>query len=894
MQKVLAVKLILFCIICQLSSKEQSLYGFVMEQNSGKKPVEGVFIKSSFGANQVTTKNLGDYILTFQDARPGKSVRLSVEKDNWVITDQTKLETNLPEDPAHHPHIIVMCRKQQWEQQNKDYKTLLENYIRKTYEKERALLNKVDAQYQKKIDSLQDKFSSLEKGLNELADLYSKTNIDDLSEIEKKAWLLFKAGNIDECITLRKSLESEKNFLKAGEKEKQLDSLSKLIDTAKTASKNEKELHKRNLREEARLAQLKYDFKTAEEKLSFLALNDSTDYDNLFSYAYFLQIQNRLDKAISYYFKALNITSNKKNISLIQNNLGVIYMYNNNYAASEKSFNISLEISQSLSKDTIDLNQSFVALTLNNLGLLYFKEHNYTVSEKAQFEAIKIYKRLNKAFSGNFFLDLIRSLCNLGALLNKERKYYESEHVLVEALEITKRYDGEQNLEYDHIKAVVLQNLGNLYNLKNNYTAAEKAHLKSLDILRKLAKDNSAAYMSDLSGVLNDLGAYYVANNRYIEAKKLLEECLDITRNQLIDNPSAYEPDLATNLQLLGFLYTRISKYRDAEEAYLESIKIKRLLSKKNPPIYEPSLIKVLIALGELYNDDKNYNEAEKYYLESIEIMKRYSTDSIIARMLAANLTIVGILYNEKGDYPAAEKAYIEAIELNSKFLNATPDESELSYCNTVVNLGFLYTDLYYSDTINAYFKYSHIADSILSHYPDDNEIKKDKLQLSLRLQSPENAKIGSLRKQLDKQPGNKEKIVFQLQIIVLGKKIADRKGNRYAFALASDLGSLSWYLLLDQQFTEAEIAAKEALQPAYKNLKDNYYLAETEWINTNLALALLYQGKYAEAEKIYMTLKDKPYGKAFYRETFLADLDELEKAGITHRDVAKIRTLLK
>ena len=134
----------------------QNLYGFVQEQNSGKKPVQGVLLKSSFGANQVTTKNKGDFILTFQDARAGKSVILQVEKENWIVTDKTKLETNLPLDPIQHPHIIVMCRKEIWEQQNKDYKALLENYIRKSYEKEKAVLNRTDEKYQRQIDSLQN------------------------------------------------------------------------------------------------------------------------------------------------------------------------------------------------------------------------------------------------------------------------------------------------------------------------------------------------------------------------------------------------------------------------------------------------------------------------------------------------------------------------------------------------------------------------------------------------------------------------------------------------------------------------------------------------------------------------------------------------------------------
>jgi hypothetical protein len=65
------------------------------------------------------------------------------------------------------------------------------------------------------------------------------------------------------------------------------------------------------------------------------------------------------------------------------------------------------------------------------------------------------------------------------------------------------------------------------------------------------------------------------------------------------------------------------------------------------------------------------------------------------------------------------------------------------------------------------------------------------------------------------------------------------------------------------------------------------------EWINTNLALVLLYQGKYEEAKIIYLQLKDKPYGDATYGTTFLEDLEVLEKEGITHPDVAKIRKLL-
>ncbi|MFZ4400352.1 MAG: hypothetical protein ACOYO1_09980, partial [Bacteroidales bacterium] len=67
-------------------------------------------------------------------------------------------------------------------------------------------------------------------------------------------------------------------------------------------------------------------------------------------------------------------------------------------------------------------------------------------------------------------------------------------------------------------------------------------------------------------------------------------------------------------------------------------------------------------------------------------------------------------------------------------------------------------------------------------------------------------------------------------------------------------------------------------------------------WIHSKLALTLLFQGKFENAEKIYQRLKDKEYPNDIsktYKEVFLEDLYELEKEGITHPDVIKIRSLL-
>jgi len=101
---------------------------------------------------------------------------------------------------------------------------------------------------------------------------------------------------------------------------------------------------------------------------------------------------------------------------------------------------------------------------------------------------------------------------------------------------------------------------------------------------------------------------------------------------------------------------------------------------------------------------------------------------------------------------------------------------------------------------------------------------------------------------------------------------------------IASEYGSLSWYQLFDKQFEAAEVSARKGM-----GMSEN-----AEWINTNFALALLFQGKFEDAKAVYLNLKDKPYGEGTYSATFLADFDALEKEGITHPDVEKIRDLLR
>lgn len=90
-----------------------------------------------------------------------------------------------------------------------------------------------------------------------------------------------------------------------------------------------------------------------------------------------------------------------------------------------------------------------------------------------------------------------------------------------------------------------------------------------------------------------------------------------------------------------------------------------------------------------------------------------------------------------------------------------------------------------------------------------------------------------------------------------------------------------SFYAIFEKQYAEAETYSKEALEVDSTN-----HIAYS-----NLAAALLFQGKYLEAEKIYSQYKSE------LKEGFLSDFDEFSKTGVIPKnregDVEKIKQLL-
>ena len=421
---------------------QAQLHGYVTEQNSGKNPVQNVLVKSLF-ANEIMSNSNGEFVLVYQNTALGANVFVTASKENWVVVNEKEMSLNLPENPKENKLKIVMCPEAALQARKKEYYEINDRYITQAYEKKLKAIDRQKSGWEKQVAELQEELQGLQKQLVDIADEYSKTNLDDLTEKERHAYQLYKDGKIDESRRLRESFESEKNYSKSLGERKKIEKDKSRLDSIDKGKIEEVSFHKRNLNQLANEAQLRFDFAEADRKLEFLALSDSSDFDNLFGYAFYLSNQNNHNAAIWWYNKAL-LHVNKEDVkSSVLNNLGILYKDMNNYPEAEKAYLEALEIRRKLAKSNPSNYEPDVAMTQYNLGILYSVKNNYPEAEKAYLEALVIYRRLVSSNPSTYEPDVAMILNKLGALNQARNNYPEAEKAYLEALEKYRSFYGK-------------------------------------------------------------------------------------------------------------------------------------------------------------------------------------------------------------------------------------------------------------------------------------------------------------------------------------------------------------------------------------------------------------------------------------------------------------------
>ena len=413
---------------------------------------------------------------------------------------------------------------------------------------------------------------------------------------------------------------------------------------------------------------------------------------------------------------------------------------------------------------------------------------------------------------------------------------------------------------------------------QNQFDRAEKFYILLSQLVKKAGEINTTAYLPNMANALNDLAIFHTDLNRFDLAEKEYNEALKISRKlALSQSDENYLSNVATTLHDLANLHCNFKRYNIAEKEYTESLAISRILVQFNPEAFLPNMATTLNNLGSLYSESKRYRKAEKKLSEALVIKRELFQSDSDAYLpdVAICLDNLATLHCNIKYYEMAEKEYSEALEIRRKIVQSNPDAYLPDFAVTLNNIGNLHNLLKnYYVAEKEYFESLQIRHKLAKQNPE--RFNQDVAQTLGNI-----SELYFSMKQYNKAANNCS------ESLKIYKDISICTSQNYKSELASQYGNLACYSLFLKQFGNAEISAKEGLRID----------PSQTWIYSDLANALLFQGKKEEAKQIYIKYKNKIHPQdqtKTFKFFFLKDLDELEKANITHPEVERIRQLLK
>mgnify|MGYP000244196033 FL=1 len=357
----------------------------------------------------------------------------------------------------------------------------------------------------------------------------------------------------------------------------------------------------------------------------------------------------------------------------------------------------------------------------------------------------------------------------------------------------------------------------------------------------------------------------YAEPRRFELACHAYEQGIELIRANLS------EEELAKSLFEYGCFLQANKRYDLAEVRYRENLDICQRLAAISPYAYEPGLAGTQNNLGVLYNNTQRYKESEKMYLSALKIYQRLTAANpqVYEPDLAETQNDLGILYSDTRRYEESEEMYLSAMEIRRRLAAANPQVYEPYLVMTQYNLGCLYSDTQrYEDSEKMYLSAMEIRRRLAVANPQVYEPDLADTQYNL----------GCLYYNIQRYEDSEEMYLSALEVY---QRLTAVNPQVYEPYLVRACNNLSFLFLAQGNFEEAERYAREGSKYDFTH----------HTIYTNLAASLLLQGRYAEAEEIYLRYKEE------LKEDFLSDFEDFYQRGIIpperEDDVERIKKLL-
>ena len=278
-----------------------------------------------------------------------------------------------------------------------------------------------------------------------------------------------------------------------------------------------------------------------------------------------------------------------------------------------------------------------------------------------------------------------------------------------------------------------------------------------------------------------------------------------------------------------------------------------------------------LFSYAYFLNEERQYNLALEPYTHALKIYRSLAEVNPEAYLpvVADTLNNLAVLQRALHQYDKAEDNYTEALTISRDLANVNPEAYLPDVATTLNNLALLQSDL-------------HQYDKAEDNYTEALTIRRDLAEVNPEAYLPVVAgtlnNLANLQIALHLYDKAEENYTEALRIY---RDLAEVNPDVYRIHYAIVLGCISYMYILKREFIKAELCARDGIRVD----------STRTFIYSNLASSLLMQGKYDEAEKLYLLYKNE------LRDAFLDDFIKFEEIGIIpeeyREDVEKIKRIL-
>lgn len=888
-----------------VAGQQSSIRGVVSihnsETESGKRQyVANAGVTDDFGkAQPALTDANGQFILIYVGVDEKSTVTFQVKKEGLEVVNTSALEAVTGQQSLIK---ISMASREKLDEYRmliyKIGKTEAEKKLEKLVaqkSKELLTLRKNAALNEKKIKQLEQDLRELEgqsrkidDQAKELARKYAPINLDDQSAIFRNAFLLFQKGQLDSSLLILTKVNLANMVSQILQERKKLGELQRDLVVRDSVQTQRTKETSEALHFKADLHLTNFEFDSVATCYELLLQLDSNNINTLYSYAAFLKSLNRLNMAIEYFARAISAIKTggpityyvyEPTLGRILNDLGSTYTLSKDYAHAEMAYLESLAIKKKLALEEPGKYDEGIAVVYNNLGVLYSNLHEYDKTEALYKEVVRIRKQLATDNGKVDELGVVMSLTNLGVLYCNKNDFLKAKAVFHEAIERERKAIKSNPQIYEPELSSTLMNLGLAHKNLYEFDSSAIAFNESVEICKRLIKVNPEAYEPDMAYALHNLGELYSDKKDFNSSKAAYLEAIGIMERLSKENPDTYVPEIAQTLNDLGILYMKHGDTDSAEKVFLRSLTIRMSLYKANSKAYGEELAQTHNNLAHVYLERNDYSRAEVEFNKALVLFKGLASQypETYEPNVASVLSNLGLLYSEMKEFQRAEEAMLQALNIRTSLAKALPQVHDLDLAKSQLSLGTFYIDLKkYDDAEKLVLQSYTICSQGVQLYPDVYtpgwEFCTNQLT---RLFT---ARIENASNKLDKVKWQQEIVTYTAKVYNNnnGPKIRERYANAN--------GRLCHFQLFARQFSEAVRSAKLALTI------DNTLI----WIKCEFAHALLLDGRYEEAVKIYQEVKPlkTKEGKS-YADICCDSLNELEKDGVTNKDIDKVRKML-